>query len=317
MDSFASFIGGPYLYACLMIFIVVSAKKMLGYATMPRHLRWDLYPVIPRGEAGSKYQWVDFAKIKQPVDLLAEFKFMFMEIIFIRKAYISNPKVWAGSFPMHMGIYLSIKWLFLLIIGIIAEKVWKLSIVPGTDNVWISILYYATVAVGSLAVVSGLCGALFLLYLRFSDEGLRDMSDIPAYINLLVLIALFGSALWAWMTIDPAFALIRAHLGAILTFSAPKPLSAPLALEIFCMGLFLAYLPFSRMMHGPVKFFFYHNIMWDDEPMKPGSVLEQDVKASLGGKLSWSAPHIKQDRSWLDQVTNDAAPAGKEGADKK
>ena len=317
MDALGWFIGGPYLYACLAVCIAMMAKKMIGYANMPRHLRWDLYPVVPRGEAGSKYQSVDFYKIKQPVDLWAEAKFMFVEILFIRKAFVSNPKVWAGSFPLHMGIYLSIKWLALLIIGIIVEKIWNLAIVPGTDSLWISLLYYATVAFGSLAFVSGLCGGLFLLFLRFSDEGLRDMSDFPAYLNLVILIALFGSALWAWLTVDATFALIRAQLAAIVTFSAAKPLPTPVIAEIFCAGLFLAYLPFSRMMHGPVKYFFYHNIMWDDEPMKAGSGLEKDVTASLGGKLTWSAPHIKHDQSWLAQVSSDAPPAGKEGADKK
>lgn len=317
MDLIGWFIGGPYLYACLAICVIVMAKKLLGYARMPRHLRWDLYPIVPRGTAGSKYQWPDFYKMKQSVDLWTEIKFMFVEIVFIRKAYLSNPKVWAGSFPLHLGIYLAIKWVVLLIFGIIVENTWHEPVMPGSDSVWISLLYYATVAIGGLGFVSGLCGALFLLFLRFSDEGLRDISDIPAYLNLCLLIALFGSALAAWLTVDPAFAVIRSHLSAVLTFAAPHPLPAPMVAEIFWAGLFLAYLPFSRMLHGPVKYFFYHDVLWDDEPMKPGSSLEQDVTASLGGKLTWSAPHIKQDQSWLAQVANSTAPTGKEGANKK
>ena len=316
MDAITWFIGGPYLYVCLLTFLIVTAKKIIGFATMPRHLRWDLYPLPPRGAAGSKYQLVDFHKVKQPVCWMDEFKFMFMEMIFIRKAYQNNPKVWAGSFPMHMGIYLSAKWLVLLCIGILVEKGWQLPVAAGTGNGWLSLLYYATVIIGSLAFVSGLCGAVFLLYLRLTDEGLRDMADFPAYINLGVLISLFGSALWAWLAVDQDFALIRGHLGAVFTFSATKPLSAPLTAEIFCMGLFLAYLPFSRMTHYAAKYFFYHNIMWDDEPMKAGSGLEKDVMTSLGGNLSWSAPHIKQGRSWLEQVAPEAPEAGKEGAKK-
>ena len=80
------------------------------------------------------------------------------------------------------------------------------------------------------------------------------------------------------------------------------------------MGLFLAYLPFSRMSHYAAKYFFYHDIMWEDEPMKAGSGLEKNVNASLGGKLSWSAPHIKQDQTWLEQVSPEPGKAGKEEA---
>ena len=317
MDSFSWFIGGPYLYVCLLLFIVVTAKKVLAFATMPRHLRWDLYPVVPRGSAGSKYQQVDFYKVKQQVNLWDEFTYMFMEILFIRKAFIYNPKVWKGSFPMHMGFYLSGAWLFLLIIGIIAEKTSGVVISPFNAGLGITALYYLTVACGSLALVAGLMGALYLLYLRLADEDMKAMSDIPAYINLCLLTALFGSGLWAWLTVDPTFALLRAHLADVFTFSSTKPLSTPLTAEIFFMGLFLAYLPFSRMNHYAAKYFFYHNIMWDDEPMKAGSELEKNVTASLGGKLSWSAPHIKQNQSWLAQVSPDSAAAGKEGTDKK
>ena len=317
MSSFRWFIGGPYLYVCLLVFIGVTAKKLIGYATMPRHLRWDLYPLPHRGEAGSKYQLVDFYKVKQNVSLWGEFSYMFMEIIFIRKAFLNNPKIWKGSFPMHMGLYLSAAWLFLLGLGIISEKISGVPVTPINDWFWISALYYGTVVTGSLALVAGLCGSLFLLYLRLTDEDLRDISDFPAYINLILLIALFGSGLWAWLTVDPAFSLLRSHLAAVFTFAPASPLSIPLTVEIFFMGLFLAYLPFSRMTHYAAKYFFYHNIMWDDEPMKSGSGLEKDVTASLGGKLSWSASHIKHDQSWLAQVSPDAGNAGKEGTDKK
>ena len=51
--------------------------------------------------------------------------------------------------------------------------------------------------------------------------------------------------------------------------------------------------------------------------MKAGSSLEKDVTHSLGGNLSWSAPHIKQNQSGLAQVSPDEAKAAKEGAAKQ
>ena len=316
MNAIGWFFGGPYLYLCTLLFIGVTAWKVYGYATMPRHLRWDLYP-LPHRVGGSKYQKVDFHKLKQKTSLWNEFTYMFMEILFIRKAFIHNPKVWSGSFPMHMGLYLSALWLLLLAAGIVAEKLFHLPAVPVNGWFWLSALYIVTVLVGSLALVAGLCGACWLLYLRLSDEGLRDMSDIPAYFNLSLLIGMFGSGLAAWFFADPDFVLLRTQLGSLAVFSPQTPAHWLITLEIFFIGLFLAYLPFSRMSHYAAKYFFYHNIMWDDEPMKVGSSLEKDVTHSLGGNLSWSAPHIKQNQSWLAQVSPDEAKAAKEGAAKQ
>jgi nitrate reductase gamma subunit len=166
-------------------------------------------------------------------------------------------------------------------------------------------------------MLAGLTGACWLLYLRMTDEGLRDMSDIPAYVNLSLLICMFGSGLLAWIFADRDFSLLRSQLGSLFVFSPIVPVHGLITLEIFFMGLFLAYLPFSRMTHYAAKYFFYHNIMWDDEPMKAGSSLEKDVIVSLGGKLSWSAPHIKQNQSWLAQVSPDDVKTGKEGVAKK
>ena len=315
MSALTWFIGGPFLYLCAAIFIVVTAQKVYTFATMPRHIRWDLYPVPHQGSAGSKYQLIDFYKVKPPVNMLGEFIYMFKEILFIRKAFIYNPKIWTGSFPMHMGIYLSAKWLFLLILGIIVEKLTGFPVTPVNGWFWISALYYVTVIVGVLALASGLLGVLILLYLRMTDEGLRDMSDFPAYFNLSLLTAMFGSGFFAWLLADSSFILLRSQLASLFSFSPATP-NGFVALELFFMGLFLAYLPFSRMTHYAAKYFFYHSIMWDDEAMKSGSAMEKDVVAKLGLNLSWSAPHIKTNQSWLAQVSPDEKASDNGGAAK-
>ena len=315
MNTIGGFVGGPYLYFCLLLFVGVTGWKIFGYATMPRHLRWDLYP-LPHRVGGSKYQHIDFHKLKQQTSLWNEFTYMFMEILFIRKAFIHNRKVWAGSFPMHLGLYLAILWLGLLLAGIFAEKGMGMTVTSSSG--WLlSLIHSATVIVGKTATVCGFAGACWLLYLRLSDEGLRDMSDTPAYFNLVLLICLFGSGLLAWVFVDPDFSLLKNQLTSVIILSPAVPVNGLITMELFFMGLFLAYLPFSRMTHYAAKYFFYHNIMWDDEPMKPGSSLEKNVIASLAGKLSWAAPHVKQNQSWLAQVAPDESGASKEGTEKK
>ena len=87
-----------------------------------------------------------------------------------------------------------------------------------------------------------------------------------------------------------------------------KPLTPhhPLVtIEFLFFGLFLVYLPFSRMLHFAAKYFFYHNIIWDDEAMRPGSRLEKERFGQLSYHPEWSAPHIKQGSSWLEQTKDE------------
>ena len=96
-----------------------------------------------------------------------------------------------------------------------------------------------------------------------------------------------------------------------MTFKPTAPNHPLITLEFFFFGLFLMYLPFSRMLHFAAKYFFYHNIMWDDKAMKPGSKLERERLKELAYRLEWAAPHIKANRSWSEQVTDEQAKGGK------
>jgi len=305
MNAIAWFIGGPFIYLALTLFICVTAWKVYGYATMPRHLRWDIYPVPHQGPEGSKYQKVDFYKATPHFDFISEALYMIPEILFIRKAFKHNFAIWRGSIAMHSGIYIAPLWIVALLAGACLEKTGTpVNAINGWP--WITALYHVTWVSGAFCGVFGLLGSLFLLWMRLSDEGLRDMSDFVAFFNLFVMIALFGSVFLAWWFVDPSFALLRTHIATLLSFAPGVPQNGLITAELLFLGFFFAYLPFSRMTHYAAKYFFYHNIMWDDEPMKAGSSLEKNVIASLGQKVSWKAGHVKANGSWLDQV----APAG-------
>ncbi|MGB9617500.1 MAG: nitrate reductase, partial [Desulfomonilaceae bacterium] len=51
-------------YAAGLVFIAAFAAKLLKYATMPMHVRWELYPIPHEGKAwgGSFYEEVDHWK---------------------------------------------------------------------------------------------------------------------------------------------------------------------------------------------------------------------------------------------------------------
>ena len=127
------------------------------------------------------------------------------------------------------------------------------------------------------------------------------------------MIAMFGSGMTAWLWLDGSFIYLRGQVAGLTMLKPTTPYHPLITMEFFFFGLFLIYLPFSRMLHFAAKYFFYHSIMWDDAAMKPGSKLERERLKELGYRVEWAAPHIKANRSWLEQVTDEQAQEGKKG----
>lgn len=301
MSSLGWFIGGPLVYFAVALFLIKTALLVKKYLDMPRHIRWDLYPLPHNGAEGSKYQKVDFGQSKPHSHVMHELWEMGQEILFIKKAYVNNPKIWFGSFPLHAGLYLGIIWLFLLVTGAVLELN-QVFIGPNSQSLFSSLIYNATLFTGVGSFVSGLCGALVLLWQRLTDEGMIFMSDVISYLNLAVMIMLFGTGLAAWITVDSTFAEMRHQMASLIAFRFVPVGETLVMLHVLALCSFLIYLPFSRMMHFVGKYFFYHNIMWDDEAMKKGSAMENDFASYLQYKTTWSAPHIRKGESWADQV---------------
>lgn len=283
---------------------------------MPRHLRWDLYPIPHLGSEGSKYQKIDFHE-KAPVFHIAdEGKYLGQEMLFIKKAFVNNRRLWVGSWPLHVGIYLSGFWLALLLIGGVMEiSGMPVDVATAVSLGWI--VKQMTIIVGVTGFSAGLLGALILIWLRYTDEELRYMADFVTYINLYLMLVVFGTGLIVWFTVDPVFHIIRLQTAALLTFSGASVNSMPIVFEMIAFGLFICYLPFSRMMHFAAKYFFYHNIIWDDEAMKAGSKLEQEVNSYLKYQLTWKASHISSGGSWVDQVAETKPTGGGKQDEKK
>ena len=310
------FLTSPFIYLSIAVFLSVTIYKIRGYQQMPRHLRWDLYPIPHLGVEGSKYQKVDFHNNAPVFSKADEGKYLGQEMLFIKKAFVNNRQLWMGSWPLHMGIYLGALWLALLVVGGVMEMGgMAVSTATGVSLGWM--VKQLTIIVGVTGFSAGLVGTLILIWLRYTDEELRYIADFVTYINLFLMLLVFGTGYNAWFTVDPSFNVIRLQVGALLTFSGTHVSSLPIVFEMMAFGIFLCYLPFSRMMHFAAKYFFYHNIMWDDEAMKPGSKLEADVNSYLKYQLKWEASHISSGGSWVDQVAETKPAEGGEKNEKK
>jgi nitrate reductase gamma subunit len=293
---------GYFLYGAAALCAAGMAYKIIALWRMPRHLRWDLYPIPRQAAEGSKYEQVDFAQLPHVANYWSEWDFMLREILLFKKVWAGRRDLWPGTFLLHAGLYGGIVLVGLLAAGAIVEIC--LPPLPASLVLTLAFLHQAIVFIGPAVCAAGLLGAIYLAGLRLADRGLRDLSDPVAFFNLALLAALFAAGLWAALAADPGLVQARLHLVSLFRGRPGVVTSPSLATAMVLAGLFAAYLPFSRMFHFGAKYFFYHEVLWDDELMSGDSRLEKEIAARLGAPLTWSAAHLRQNQSWRDQLSS-------------
>ena len=228
------------------------------------------------------------------ISMFNEIKEMLLEILLIKSLFTNNKKLWNFSFPFHLGLYFLVAFVGLLC----------LSAILNIFNLFsINALNYLMVFCGAFGLICGTIGAFGLLVKRIFDEDLKKYSAPSDYFNLILLLAIFISGLYAWLTIDHSFLTARDYIQSIFTFKA-MPVDNAIITEIALACVFFVYLPFTHMTHFIAKYFTYHSVRWDDDPMVKGSKTEAKILTALGHKVTWSAPHIKTGLTWGGVVTD-------------
>jgi nitrate reductase gamma subunit len=165
----------------------------------------------------------------------------------------------------------------------------------------------AVLILASAGYLLGAVGAAGLLVSRLSDSRFQATTTPASLFNLVLLLAVFASGGLALFASDHFAAKTTAFVTAVLTANASVEISAVLALHLVLVLVFLAYLPFSQMMHFVAKYFTYHEVRWDDEPSTPGGRLEREVTQLLKQPVTWSGPHLNADgeKNWVDLATEE------------
>lgn len=278
-------------YFLLAIFAVAFVVRAAGIARLPVHLRWELAPV-PHEKGRSRYggsylEEFEWWTKRREKSLVNEAFYMFMEIAFLKAVWEHNRRLWWFSFPFHTGLYLLIVAAVPLAFG------WTAAV---------------SVLAGAGFVLGGL-GALGLLISRLTDRRLKGFSPPASLFNLGLLLVLFVTGALALTASDGFAAGMLGYAKALLTADRSVETSGILAAHLVVALVFLAYLPFTKMMHFVAKYFTYHQVRWHDEPMERGSRMEKEVTGLLQQPVTWAGPHVKADgrRNWVDIATEDTA----------
>ncbi len=302
------------LYAGVLAFVVASVVRAVGYARLPLHMRWELYPV-PHEEkeraahGGSYFETKDWWTKPICFNLTGELKWMLAEILLLRGLWEFKRKMWCCSYPFHLGLYMLIGAAGLLFssafLWIVAPIAWAGGI--GT------VLHYAYTTIGLIGAGLTLAGATALFIERLTDEDLKPYTTAGDIFNLAFFVVAVGFLLAGYF-LRPAnslSALALAH-GALVFDTS---LHVPFLLEtgLVLGALLTAYIPLTHMAHFIAKYFTYHSVRWNDKPNWKDSKLEEKVAECLTYRPTWSASHVgaNRARTWAEIATTNPAQGGR------
>lgn len=289
-------------WVLLAIFAVAFVLRTIRIARLPVHLRWELAPVPHEkgksqygGSYLEEYEWWTKPREK---DLIKEATYMLQEILFLKAVWEHNRRLWWFSFPFHVGIYVLIAAGGVLLLsgglelaGVEAAGGWRGGI---------------TMLAGAGFALGGF-GAIGLLVSRFVDPRFRDYTTPAALFNLLLLLAVFVSGGYAIAASQNLAGAVWGFGTGLVSGNMSIELSGMQQAHVLLALLFLAYLPFTRMMHFVAKYFTYHQVRWEDEPLTAGGRLEGEANRLLQQPVTWAAPHVKGDgsKNWVDVATEE------------
>jgi nitrate reductase gamma subunit len=291
-------------YLSAVVFAVGFVVKILKYATMPMHVRWELYPVPHEGKAhgGSFYEELDHWTKPRHKDHVAQYKFMVPEILFIRALHEDNRSLWYWSFPFHMGLYLCLGALALLAVGALLQISGR---APETSAL-ASLVQSLTTVAAVVGFLMGAIGAVGLIIKRLTNQALADQSAKIDFLNLIWLGAIFVTGFLVWIS-DPGFRISTNYFVSLITFSPMQgSMSGLHVLNLLLFIGFWAYFPFTHMTHMVSKYFMWDKVKWDDEPNRGDAGMDAKITEYLSYPVSWAAPHIGSEggtKSWAEVAT--------------
>jgi hypothetical protein len=132
---------------------------------------------------------------------------------------------------------------------------------------------------------------------------------MPMYFRLGFLGAMFISGIWAWSYAGNYAAAMSSFMKDLFTLNSGIAVTVPLSVHIIITLLFIIYLPFTDMLHFIAKYFTYHAVRWNDEPLD--EKMDVKLRALIGQPTGWQGPHAAPGKSW-----GEIASGEKESAEK-
>ncbi|WP_028841459.1 respiratory nitrate reductase subunit gamma [Thermodesulfobacterium hveragerdense] len=282
-----------FTYVAFLVCVVGIAYRFYRFYKLPVNIRWEVYPV-PH-EPGEKKQYggsyledVAWYEKELKKDHVGEWLEPLKEILWLERVKKYNRYgLWIWSFCLHWGLWLMFLFVVLMLINT------KIFIPLGLIK-----------TAGILGYGLGSLGVLGLLVKRTIHPTLKLYTSPIDRVNLLLLLALFVTG-FLMVVSDEGLKHAFFYFNAILSFAPQETkVKGVVFWHFFIFNIFILYLPFSKFFHGPAKYLTYHKILWDDMPQSKGSKIEKLIEKQLGYQVGWSGPHVKPEKTWLENAQN-------------
>ena len=127
------------IYASVACFMFGCARRIRQYATLPVHLRWELYPVPHESPeraryGGSYFEETDWWTKPRSFHWFGELRVMVPEILLLKSLWDVNRKLWWRSFAFHSGLYCIVASLFVRASVSVAYLLLNLSRIAGMEG---------------------------------------------------------------------------------------------------------------------------------------------------------------------------------------
>lgn len=299
-------------YLAILGFLFLCLLKILEFVNAsPIHVRWELYPIPHEGPrryayGGSYMQETNWWTKPRHVDHWEDFKALLLEIFCLHNTLENKPKLWLRSYPFHMGLYLLMMGICLVIFAVILQL---LGVRPyGGFLTFIGNLVNAITLFGALAIAGG----GIALIIRRSDRkgGMHKYTTPQFYANLAGFVLFSLLSLMAWIFNSNFYDVCRAYFYNLFTWNF-QPLGSFWFVLIIIVGwIMMLWIPITNMRHILIKYFMWHEIRWGDEATVWSEKNQNRINEVLQYPVTWSAPHIAGDgkpKTWADIAMSNPA----------
>jgi nitrate reductase gamma subunit len=291
------------LCVALFFFLCGSVIRIARYAKMPPHLRWELYPAgsTKGGSDGSYLEHQEWWNKPWHQSRISELRFMAKEIFLFHKCRMNNRGIWRFTLPFHWGLFLLTGWLLIQFAGSGGAFFLKVlgRTAPFVDG---AVLVASPLAMAGLVLAAYGCTGLLLK--RLLDPALRSVTSRSDFFGLFLILATVLCWFLSWALFDRSLAGATGYLRELTRFAPASDANPFMISGIVLLSVFLVYMPFTYMVHAYAKYFIYHKVLWQDEPMAPGSETERRVEQMLRRPVGWSASHVSDGGSWGKTISS-------------
>ncbi len=225
MDVFSFFVGGILPYLTVLLFIVGMVHRFYVWAKTPQPAKMTLFPA-PDSVGGG----------------------VLAEVLFFPGMFKGDKVLWSFSWIFHATLTL----VFLGHIRVFTSFIDQNLMAMGMSTEGIDLMSGTS---GGVAGVILMVTGVLLLLRRIVVHRVREISQIPDFFVLLLLIAIIGTG--DLMRFGAHFDLeqTRAWALSLITFSPAIPENGTFLVHALLAMLLIMYIPFSKILHFGGIFF--------------------------------------------------------------